>query len=243
MIPIGTSITGEMNGLHEIRICIIGAGGIGANLIRQLAPALANNPVVESIGGVNVSIIDSDVVDSGNIHHQSFNSGDIGNSKVSAIHKSISDLQSSYLSFCEQESDIRSVDELLDYDIVVACVDSSPARIATHSNGGYWLDLRCRGDNYLALDHRVESEFIDSVTDPAQGAGSCQFDGALEAGNIQFGHLGAAAHGCQWVTQCLRIIADEDGAMLPYPKSESITFGTLERFPLISGSAMGPFNR
>ena len=58
MIPIGTSITGEMNGLHEIRICIIGAGGIGANLIRQLAPALANNPVVESIGGVNVSIID-----------------------------------------------------------------------------------------------------------------------------------------------------------------------------------------
>ena len=220
---------------QSVRIAIIGAGGIGSNLSRQLAPALANNSVVQSLGGVEIAIYDSDVVESGNIHHQAFIASDIGESKVSAVCRALSAFQSPFLNFCGQERDIRSADELNGYDIVVVCVDSSPARIATHSKGGNWLDLRCRGDNYLALDHRVEPAFVESVTDPEQRPGSCQFDGALESGNIQFGHSGAVAHGCQWITQCLRLMAGEDGVMLPYPKSESITFGTLERFPLING--------
>ena len=235
MIPIGTSTTGGMSGLHEVGICIIGAGGIGASLLRQLAPILSTNPIAERVGGVEISIFDSDLVDHKNIHHQPFKSRDIGKSKVSVLSESMRDLQSQFLYIRGYACDIRSREELMEYDIVVACVDSSTARIATHSKEGDWLDLRCRGDNYLALDHRVDPAFIDSMTDPEQKPGSCQFDGAVESGNVQFGHLWAAAHGCQWVIQCLRMVAGDQGAMLPYPKSESITFGTLERFPLPEG--------
>ena len=216
----------------SVGICIIGAGGIGANLMRLLAPALAMNPVVERVGGVSVSIVDSDVIDAGNIRHQPFTSGDIGKMKVSALVDSIQDLQSDSLNFHANEFDVRRPEDLKDYDIVVACVDSSPARMATHSRGGRWLDLRCRGDAFMALDHRVEPELVEGMTDPDQGPGSCQFEGAVESGNIQFGHVWASAHGCQWIIQCLREIAGEVGAMLPYPKSESIAFGTLERFPM-----------
>ena len=235
MIPIETSTTGGMSGLHEVEICIIGAGGIGASLLRQLAPILSINPVAGRVGGVEISIFDSDLVDHKNIHHQPFKSRDIGKSKVSVLSESMSDFQSQFLSIYGHTCDIRTREELMDYDIVVACVDSSTARIATHAKEGHWLDLRCRGDNYLALDHRADPTYIDSMTDPEQRPGSCQFDGAIESGNVQFGHLWAAAHGCQWVIQCLRLVAGDEGAMLPYPKSESITFGTLERFPLLEG--------
>ena len=235
MIPIETSTTGGMSGLHEVEICIIGAGGIGASLLRQLVPILAINPIAERVGGVEISIFDSDLVDHKNIHHQPFKSRDIGKSKVSVLSESMSDFQSQFLSIYGHTCDIRTREELMDYDIVVACVDSSTARIATHAKEGHWLDLRCRGDNYLALDHRADPTYIDSMTDPEQRPGSCQFDGAIESGNVQFGHLWAAAHGCQWVIQCLRLVAGDEGAMLPYPKSESITFGTLERFPLLEG--------
>jgi hypothetical protein len=215
-----------------VRIGIIGAGGIGANLMRQLAQALAMNPVVERVGGVSVSIYDSDVVDAGNLRHQPFTQSDVGRTKVSALVDSIRGLQSGLLGFHAGGFDVRCPADLDGYDIVVACVDSPPARVATHTRGGRWLDLRCRGDAFLALDHRMGGGLVESMTDPSQGPGSCQFEGAVESGNIQFGHLWAAAHGCQWVIQCLRQIAGEDGAMLPYPKSESMTFGTLERFPL-----------
>ena len=41
---------------QSVRIAIVGAGGIGSNLTRQLAPALANNSVVQSLGGVEIAI-------------------------------------------------------------------------------------------------------------------------------------------------------------------------------------------
>jgi hypothetical protein len=235
MTQIGTLTIGGMNGLLNPGICIIGAGGIGASLLVQLAPMLSINPIAERVGGVEISIFDSDVVDQRNIHHQPFQRGDIGKSKVAVLCEMMRDLQTKFLSIRGHETDIRGPGELIDYDIVVACVDSSTARIATHTKKGLWLDLRCRGDNYLALDHRVDSRFVDSVTDPEQISGSCQFDGAVESGNVQFGHFWAAAHGCQWIIQCLRTIIGDEGAMLPLPKSESITFGTLERFPLHEG--------
>ena len=87
---------------------------------------------------------------------------------------------------------------------MVVGVDSPTARLAVHGSMVPWLDLRCIGDSFIALDSRMGEESISSLTNEMQPSGSCQMEGAIEAGNIQFGHLAAAAHGAQWVVQWLR---------------------------------------
>ena len=104
-----------------------------------------------------------------------------------------------------------------------------PARMAVHKRGGIWLDLRCVGDNYIALDSRMASAEVKGLTDQSQTPGSCQMEGAIASGNIQFGHLAAAAHGAQWVVQGMRALAGNESSLLPLTRSSSITFGTLER--------------
>ena len=110
----------------------------------------------------------------------------------------------------------------------MVAVDSHEARLAVHSNGGLWLDLRCRGDGFIALDFRVGEDEVSEMT-PRQQSASCQLDGAIVTGNIQFGHVVAAAHGAQWVVQCLRALVGGEMAMPPLPQAANITLGTLSR--------------
>jgi hypothetical protein len=51
----------------------------------------------------------------------------------------------------------------------------------------------------------------------------------MESGNIQFGYISAAAHGSQWIIQCLRIISGEENVVRPLPQVSNITFGTATR--------------
>jgi hypothetical protein len=115
-------------------------------------------------------------------------------------------------------------------DFVIVCVDSDEARRVVHSQASTWLDLRCRGDGFVAIDYRVEGNVVRTLN-TGQEPASCQLEGALEAGNIQFGYLASACHGAQWAIQMLRILSGQEGAMLPSPTSTSITFGTLGRLP------------
>lgn len=214
------------------KIAIVGAGGIGSNLIRLLFPALLGNKLVESLGGIQISVFDSDVVDEANLYHQGFMEIDVGKTKVQAIIDSLPIVENQLVKVRKKEYDVNHDSDLDGYDITVVCVDSSKARMIVQRSQNLWLDLRCRGDNFLALDSLTNRKLVESLTDPTQEPGSCQFDDALETGNIQFGHLAASAHGCQWILQCLRQINCEEKVMLPLPKSGSITFGTLERFTL-----------
>ena len=90
------------------------------------------------------------------------------------------------------------------------------------------MDLRCLGDGYIAIDNTVDTSIVSQLT-PNQESQSCQFEGAIESGNIQFGYMSAAAHGAQWVIQSLRIISGEDNAQRPLPQISNITFGTAAR--------------
>ena len=116
------------------------------------------------------------------------------------------------------------------FNLVIVCVDSPHARIITHSNCLRWLDLRCRGDNFMALDYNADDGVIKSLTNLKQNPGSCQFEDAIQTGNIQFGCAAAAVFGSQWITQHFRIVLGEKNALHPKIKSESITFGTLNRY-------------
>ncbi|MDP6871235.1 MAG: ThiF family adenylyltransferase [Candidatus Thalassarchaeaceae archaeon] len=212
-----------------IRIGIVGAGGIGSILFAALARSLSSGGLVQRLAPVTLTVFDSDTVEAGNLMHQNFLPEDIGSTKVEAIMRRAVQFENDLLSVSGLPHDIRKPEEIIDFDIVVVAVDSPVARRAAHQSQCTWLDLRCLGDGFVALDQRVPELTLESMTaeHPPQ---SCQINGAIPSGNIQFGFMLAAAHGAQWVIQSLRQMSGGMNVMVPRPQSASITFGTLGRF-------------
>ena len=216
--------------LYDYEIAVIGAGGIGSNLLNALVPALHRGELLRNLRTVRIRVHDSDRVDESNLAHQKFNYDDIGSYKVRAIEKHLSQFTNERLTIEACPWDIRDSSDMLPADLTIVAVDSAEARRVVHSSDTIFLDLRCLGDSFIALDTSVDSDFVSKMT-PDQKSQSCQYDGAIESGNIQFGYLIAAAHGAQWVLQTLRWWAGQDQAMPPPPQSASITLGTLGRMP------------
>ena len=216
-------------------ITIIGAGGIGSNLICTLVPAIHRGGLVRGLGEILVRIHDSDRVSEGNIPHQRFLPSQVGSHKVEAACAALTEFESDWLRVIPVPTDVRDPSDIEPSDLVVVAVDSPLARRIVHATAEKWLDLRCSGDGYIAIDHRVDRGTVDSLT-VDQTPKSCQLEGSTANGNIQFGYLAAAAHGAQWLLQSLREIAGDGGAMQPLPQSASISFGTLGRLVLEQGA-------
>lgn len=214
----------------ELSIAIVGVGGIGSNLASLLVPALSQGRLSKRFNRININLYDSDKVEKENIFHQRFNHSNIGQTKVLATKKNLMSFESDKLQIIPKGKDVRVVEDIEDNDLIVVCVDSSDARIVVHSTNSKWLDLRCRGDNFMAVDDTTKESIVKSITDINQRPGSCQYEGALDSGNIQFGFMYAASFGAQWVIQNMREINNENRVLKPYPRSESITFGTLGKF-------------
>ena len=76
--------------IEKTEITLIGAGGIGSNLLGSIAPAISTGPLVESLGGISLRVMDSDVVEARNLlMGQRFHHSDIGKKKVDAIRDSL----------------------------------------------------------------------------------------------------------------------------------------------------------
>ena len=214
----------------ELSIAIVGVGGIGSNLASLLVPALSQGRLSKRFNRININLYDSDKVEKENIFHQRFNHSNIGQTNVLATKKNLMSFESDKLQIIPNGKDVRLIEDIEDNDLIVVCVDSSDARIVVHSTNSKWLDLRCRGDNFMAVDDTTKESIVKSITDINQRPGSCQYEGALDSGNIQFGFMYAASFGAQWVIQNMREINNENRVLKPYPRSESITFGTLGKF-------------
>ncbi len=219
---------------EELVITIVGAGGIGSNLLPHLARALSAGELIENINPIRLRIIDGDVVEQGNLQHQNFSVDDINTFKTDSIVNPLKYLENQFLRIESITENVRGPTHIADSDLVIVAVDSMLVRRLVHRYADYWLDLRCQGDGYIALDYRMDPVDITKLTPLNDESASCQLPGAIESGNIQFGHLLAGAHGSQWVIQFLRIISGEDTASLPSPQTANISFGTLGRFELNS---------
>ena len=222
-----------LNSDLHFEIAIIGAGGIGSNLIANLVPALHRGEMLDASDSITIRVYDSDKVSDSNLAHQRFSPDQVGIPKVEAIATNMLPFIGDKLSLETCTWDVREGDDVVPYDIAIVATDSPLARRVVHSIDGFWLDLRCRGDGYVAMDFRVVPEHVRMMT-PDQPAMSCQLDGAISSGNIQFGHTLAAAHGSQWTIQMLRIMSGNNG-VLPEPQIASLSFGTLSKHPMIDG--------
>ena len=216
--------------VNDYEIAVIGAGGIGSHLVSALVPALHRGDLLVSTERITIRMYDSDMVSEENLAHQRFTPDDVGKHKVTAIAESMAPFTSERLRLVACPWDVREASDMKPADLTVVAVDSAVARQVVHSSDTIFLDLRCLGDGYVALDSSVDPDFVIKMT-PDQPARSCQHEDAVRSGNIEFGFLLAAAHGAQWVLQSLRWMVGQALAMPPYPQSANITFGTLGRLP------------
>lgn len=213
-------------------ITLIGAGGIGSNLLGSITPAISSGPLVESLGGISLRVMDSDVVEARNlVMGQRFHHSDIGKKKVDAIRDSLEEFEGELMEVIPIPMDVRNTADIPDSDLVIVCVDNMDARRVVHRLKAPWLDLRCSGDGYIAIDHRVDVDTVSSLTKDQSGNGSCQLEG-WESGFLQSGYLAAAAHGYQWLIAALRQLDGVAKSTLPNPRSSSVTFGILGSLPL-----------
>lgn len=203
-------------------LLIIGAGGIGTTVVDLLVPALAR------IGlGAKMTLMDGDTVEATNLGHQNYSRSDIGKFKVDALAEKWSRAEG--LQVHSMPENLRNLEQLDDFDLVVVCVDRPEPRRLVHSLDVPWLDLRCGGDGYVMLSSESPPALVKQMT-PDHPPMSCQHPGALDDGNLEFGFAAAGAFGAQWALQHLR------GNKPPVQAMGSLTYGAFE-FPTTEVSA------
>lgn len=201
-------------------LLLVGAGGIGTQLIELLVPALRRVNLQGSI-----TLMDADIVEATNLGHQRYTKDDIGQAKVDALAKRLDD-EDATLRVKAIAENLRTADQLNGYDFVVVCVDRPEPRRLVHQLNIPWLDLRCSGDGHVALSSQSLPALVERMT-PDHAPASCQVPGALDAGNLEYGFASAAAFGAQWATQLWR------GRPAPVQSMGSLTYGALS-FPEVS---------
>ena len=197
------------------KLLVVGAGGIGASLLENLIPA-----VIRVALPCSVTVMDADTVEPTNLGHQRYSLTDVGHHKVTQLAQRLASERVSVVGLSEN---LRQSKQLEGYDLVVVCVDRPEPRRLVHSLDVPWIDLRCSGDGWVALTSQSSRGLVQEMT-PDHEPKSCQVDGALESGNLEFGFAVAAAIGSQWAIQELR------GRPSPTQTMGSITYGALS-FP------------
>lgn len=208
---------------HEaepLNMLVVGAGGIGSQVLELLTAALRRVKLTGSI-----TVMDGDIVEAGNLGHQRYTANDIGRPKVTCLAQRLDDAKSC-VRVVPDDHNLRNADQLNGYDLVMVCVDRPEPRRLVHVLDVPWLDVRCSGDGWVVLSSASPSALLERMT-PDHPPKSCQVDGALDAGNLEFGFAVAAAHAAQWALQTWR-----GQPTVPHTMG-SLTYGTL-RFPEVS---------
>ena len=84
---------------NDYVISVIGAGGIGNNLLSALVPALHRGELLDSTDMVKICIYDSDKVSENNLAHQGFLPKQVGMPKVHACETALGPFLGDKLSF------------------------------------------------------------------------------------------------------------------------------------------------
>ena len=208
--------------MSPTKILIIGAGGIGSLLADLVTRALAfSNLKPERFQGkgpgVVITLMDQDVVEEHNLPHQRFASKDMGAKKVDSVCRQLKSTgvsRKSGVALEPKAENFSSTTDISGYDLVVVAVDRDEPRKLVHTKAKQWLDLRARGDGFVMFSHVDGAEIAEKLpSNPKEDAASCQLEGAIDSGNIQFGFALAATHGAQWIVQWIRKSPTPQGRM------------------------------
>ncbi len=199
-------------------LTIIGAGGIGSQTVDLLIPALRRIKAQ-----CQIVLMDADLVEDRNLGHQKYTNADIGKAKVDCLTSKYTSQGDDFVSIKGISENFTSLEQLRNSDYVIVCVDRPEPRRLVHTLEIPWIDLRCGGDGYLVLSSDSEKQLVAQMT-PDHEPKSCQHEGALDIGNLEFGFAIAASYGAQWALQQIR------DSSSPIQAMGSMNFGQLS-FP------------
>lgn len=131
---------------RTVRVAVIGCGGTGSEIASGL-PFLHQAMLAHGHpGGLEVTLIDGDVVSPTNTVRQAFGASDVGHPKAIILASRINAFYG--LQWRAHPRHLGATDRL-DADLVIGCVDTRRARATINANvtrgamhgAGYWLDL------------------------------------------------------------------------------------------------------
>lgn len=183
---------------HEI--LIVGCGGIGSFVIKELNRLVLNEQI--SLDIANITIADFDIVELKNIKYQNFKVEDLGKNKAKVL--------SDKYFFNSIEEKIKTIEQLNPYDFIICCVDNAEARKLIFEycfdNDKYFIDMRAEG-RAIAIFTKVnqtKKEMMNTLNFDKKESSSCQLGFELENNIIQQGNVIVASIGSQLVLNKLR---------------------------------------
>ena len=196
------------------KILIVGAGGIGSFLARNLHE-LSSVDDWDQLPGLDINFVDDDTVDTDNLGYQCYETDEVIDDKVEA-------LENKYLfkGFCER---VESPDFFKGYDCIVSAVDNTSFRkmlfkYAAKNKDVYWIDLRSEGkifSMYTKNKKNTLKKMLATIPEDKEG-GSCQNEFEKSNGIIQTGNRIVAAYGAQAILNWFRgdyNVAEINGTM------------------------------
>ena len=178
------------------RILIIGAGGIGGMVAELVIPAL--NKIEKNC---LIEMMDGDIVEESNLGHQRFSHKDVGKRKTDVLSNRFSGFK--FVNVKSNPVNLRVEEQLDGYDFIIIGVDRPHPRRLVHATNVPWIDLRSTGDGHVYFTNESDPALVAMMT-PDHEPASCQIEGAIDAGNIQFGYVNAAAAAATWLIGQLR---------------------------------------
>jgi len=179
-----------------MKILIIGCGGIGSYLVRELHRLIENAQIV-----ANITLCDFDNVEPKNILYQNFTEKDMLKNKASVLAKRYG--------FNHMIKKIEKPEDLEGYNFIILCVDNSETRklvfeYCYSKKDVYFIDGRAEGRS-IAVFTRDGNNKLDMLkTLNGVGSTSCQLEYMLEQGMIDNGNVIVATIISQLVLNKLR---------------------------------------
>lgn len=186
-------------------IHVVGCGGIGSYLVRELSQLFRENQLVAGDGRkFSVKLYDADEIEQKNLPYQDFTVDDLFRDKCEVLGTRYS--MEYQLCLVDNFSELVATDQ----DIIVCCVDNAKTRKLLFSEDldVRWVDLRSHG-RYVAMfvkSAKNDRDYLLSTLPEKEeaGTGSCQIKAELDAGIIQLGNRIIASIGAQTILNMIR---------------------------------------
>lgn len=136
-----------MSGRKAIQVLLVGAGGTGSRVLEQLACLHRAMLAKGHAHGLDVTVVDDDVVSAANVGRQAFYGCDIGHPKASVLVNRINMALGGLAVWRDVYERLDTKSNLSRFDLVIGAVDNRRARLAIlrglEKAGGsrYWLDF------------------------------------------------------------------------------------------------------
>jgi len=176
----------------ENKILVVGCGGIGSYLARELNRLILNEQI--DLSQVEITLADFDKVELKNIKYQNFTT----------------DVSSKYCLNCIEKA-ITSEEQLKEYNFIISCVDNAKARKLIidycFKENKYFIDLRAESRAiaiFTKTDKMKKEDILRTIDLKNKKSMSCQLSYELENNIIQNGNLIVASICSQLVLNKLR---------------------------------------